>query len=299
MDTDNKIKQLYIDFDKSLTTLYTLYDQLPSITFLQTLTINPAQIMITKCDAEIITHVILLKDTSTTADKKIINLRELNHKKNEALKTFIEVEKREQLNYKKVWEEQIIPCQTTMDRIITETNYCESILHHIDTLLDTYESSLFREKYYTYYEIFNKHLQDKIDIFQSLLISEEYMNTIESEIVSLEKLLVRQTDKDKYEQTILRINKYENKMRLIDESLAQSNVNDIDKYYMNERKQILIDGISDTQLSIYTTSLLVEKTELLLDKNKCKKTYLTTFNEYIKKLIDCLQSNRFRIYSVD
>jgi hypothetical protein len=48
MDTDNKIKQLYIDFDKSLTTLYTLYDQLPSITFLQTLTINPAQIMITK-----------------------------------------------------------------------------------------------------------------------------------------------------------------------------------------------------------------------------------------------------------
>ena len=111
--------------------------------------------------------------------------------------------------------------------------------------------------------------------------------------------MVKQTDRDKYEQTILRIKKYENKIRLIDESLAQSNVNDIDKYYMNERKQILIDGISDTQLSIYTTSLLVEKTELLLDKNKCKKTYLTTFNEYIKKLIDCLQSNRFRIYSVD
>ena len=125
------------------------------------------------------------------------------------------------------------------------------------------------------------------------------MNTIESEIVSLEKLLVRQTDKDKYEQTILRINKYENKIRLIDESLVQSNVNDIDKYYMNERKQILIDGISDTQLSIYATSLLVEKTELLLDKNKRKKTYLTTFNEYIQKLNDCLQSNRFRIYSVD
>ena len=68
---------------------------------------------------------------------------------------------------------------------------------------------------------------------------------------------------------------------------------------MNERKQILIDGISDTQLSIYATSLLVEKTELLLDKNKRKKTYLTTFNEYIQKLNDCLQSNCFRIYSVD
>ena len=87
--------------------------------------------------------------------------------------------------------------------------------------------------------------------------------------------------------------------RLIDESLAQSNVNDIDKYDMNERKQILIDGISDTHLSIYATSLLVEKTELLLDKNKCKKTYFTTFNEYIRKLNDCLQSNSFRIYSVD
>jgi DNA-directed RNA polymerase subunit F len=74
MDTDNKIKQLYIDFDKSLTTLYTLYDQLPPITFLQTLTINPAQIMITKCDAEIIKHVILLKDTSSTTEQKIINL---------------------------------------------------------------------------------------------------------------------------------------------------------------------------------------------------------------------------------
>ena len=297
MDTDNKIKQLYIDFDNLLTTLYTLYEQLPPITFLQTLTINPAQIMITKCDAEVIQHVILLKDTSSTTEQKIINLRELNHKKNEALKTFIEIEKREQLNYKKVWEEQIIPCQTTMDRIITETNHCESILHHIDTLLDTLESSLFREKYYTSYEIFNKHLQDKIYIFQSLLISEEYMNTIESEIVSLEKLLVRH--KDKYEQTMLRINKYENKIRLIDESLAQKNVNDIDKYYMNERKQILIDGISDTHLSIYATSLLVEKTELLLDKNKCKKTYFTTFNEYIRKLNDCLQSNSFRIYSVD
>ena len=88
---------------------------------------------------------------------------------------------------------------------------------------------MFREKYYTSYEIFKKHLQDKIYIFQSLLISEEYMNTIESEIVSLEKLLVRH--KDKYEQTMLRINKYENKIRLIDESLAQKNVNDIDKYY--------------------------------------------------------------------
>ena len=219
-----------------------------------------------------------LESTIARVKTAMDNMQLLMKKKYEENLKFIENEKMMMAITKKIWEEKIIPSAPVIQYIILEIEYCETILNDIDMFLSMNKSIGFRE-------MSNNELEKKrIDWISTLhklkeqikplLIDDDDVNSIENNILELEKKLVLK--KDQYTRYVIEKNECEYEITVIG---AESNIT-----LLKER----ICMISD---NIYGSKISIEMIEISIASKQMEKLYYSGYKEHIQKLNNCVQTN--------
>lgn len=285
----NTIEQLNDTFTKSCNIINELYKKMPGIVLSRP---KPSSIT---TQQKILSAI--KQETDKLTNKQ--NFSELNMKQmtifsnrmTERDLKFIELEKMQLAITKKMCEEKIIPSFSTIERIITEIEYCETILNDMGALIECETSGFLREISNVEFE---KKRTDWISILHKFkekiipqLISDEDIKNIDDNIINLENTLI--VERNKYENQIAQKTEWELALGVIDNVLShmdninENTLNDLDEQYLN-----LKEGIVAKTCNIYGTNIAMERTELMIENKKLKKISLSGFKDYIQKLNNCI-----------
>jgi hypothetical protein len=186
---------------------------------------------------------------------------------------YIELEKMAIAQTKRFWEERMIPSIPTIERLITETEYCETILTDIEALNELETSGLLQqipnaelEKKRIEWISFLHRIKDRI---KSQLLSDDDIRTMDENITLLENTL--EIEKHKYE------NKVELKTNL--------------ESYLNNPMSALKEAIETISNDIISVKTGMERTELMIEHKKIKKMYFSGSKDYIQNLNNCIDKS--------
>jgi hypothetical protein len=267
MDTTKRIEELYLAFAKSQSQIDELYKKLPVLNWSRP---NPA----------ITTQIQTQRQATNTKEdfaKLDLDRKEMEFMMNRMVESdlkFIELEKMGIALTKKFWEEKIIPSIPSIERIITETECCETILTDIEALNELETSGLLRqvpnaelEKKRIEWVSFIHKIKDRI---KPQLISDDDINTMDENIILLENSL-------EYEK-----NKYENKMALKTE---------LETSYLTQPYPAVKEAIATATNHTHGRKIGMERTELMIEHKKIKKMYFSGFKDYIQNLNNCIDKS--------
>ena len=263
----NRNELLYATFAKSCTTINELYEKLPVVNWSR-----PKPSSMTTAE-QLIAMQRETYQVKKLTDLDLTKITLFNNKMNEMDLKYIELEKMAIAQTKKGWEERMIPSIPTIERLITETEYCETILTDIEVLNELETSGLLRETANAELEMkriewvsFLHKIKDRI---KSQLLSDDDIRTMDENIILLENTLE------------IEKNKYENKIALKTE--LETN--------LNNPMPALKEGIATTSHQIISTKMGMERTELMIEHKKIKKMYFSGFKDYIQKLNNCIDES--------
>lgn len=257
----NRTDLLYVTFIKSCNTINELYEKVPLGNWSRPTPITAQQL------------IALQRETYKVKSHLDLDLKEItlfDSKMNEMDLKFIELEKRAISQTKQLWEKIMIPSIPTIERLITETEYCETILNDIEALNELETSGLLRETANAELEKIRIEwvacLHRFKDRIKPQLIYDDDIKTIDKNIMLLEITL--EQEKNKYENKITQKTEWE--------------------LYLNNQIPALKEGIATLTHKIASIRIGMERTELMIEHKKIKKMYFIGFKEYIQKLIDCI-----------
>ena len=263
----NRNELLYATFAKSCTTINELYEKLPVVNWSR-----PKPSSMTTAE-QLIAMQRETYQVKKHTDLDLTKITLFNNKMNEMDLKYIELEKMAIAQTKKGWEERMIPSIPTIERLITETEYCETILTDIEALNELETSGLLRqipnaelEKKRIEWVSFLHKIKDRI---KSQLLSDDDIRTMDENIILLENTLE------------IEKNKYENQIALKTEL----------ETYLNNPMPALKEGIAATSHQIISTKMGMERTELMIEHKKIKKMYFSGFKDYIQKLNNCIDES--------
>jgi hypothetical protein len=265
MDTTKRIEELYLAFAKSQSQIDELYKKLPVLNLSRPIPAITPRIQ-----------------RQATKDKEDFDKLDLDRKEMELMMNrmvesdlkFIELEKMGIALTKKFWEEKIIQSIPSIERIITETEYCETILTDIEALNELETSGLLRQVPNA--ELEKKRIEwvsflNKIkDIIKPQLISDDDIKRMDENIILLENSL-------EYEK-----NKYENKMALKTE---------LESSYLTQPYPAVKEAIATATNHAHGRKIGMERTELMIEHKKIKKMYFSGFKDYTQKLNNCIDKS--------
>lgn len=267
MDSTKQIEELYLAFAKSQSQIDKLYEKLPVVNWSR-----PKPSSMTTAE-QLIAMQRETYQVKKHTDLDLTKITLFNNKMNEMDLKYIELEKMAIAQTKKGWEERMIPSIPTIERLITETEYCETILTDIEALNELEISGLLRqisnaelEKKRIEWISFLHKIKDKI---KPQLISDDDIKTMEENIILLENTLE------------IEKNKNENKIALKTELES----------YLNEPYPALKEAIATTTHQIISTKMGMERTELMIEHKKIKKMYFSGFKDYIQKINNCIDKS--------
>lgn len=256
----NRTELLYATFAKSCNTINELYEKLPVGNWNRpkpsSMTSAEQLIAMQRETHKVINH--------TDLDMKKITL--FNNKMDENDLKLIELEKMAISQTKKNWEERMIPSIPKIEHLITEIEYCETILNDIEALNEIETSGLLRETA-------NAELEKKRIEWVSFLhkfkdkIKSQFINDYDIKHMDENRILLENTlEREK--------NRYENQ-------IAQKTELELN---LNEPYPALKEAIATLTHRIYSTKLGMERTELMIEHKKIKKMYFSGFKDCIQKL---------------
>lgn len=262
----NRNELLYATFAKSCNTINELYEKLPVGNWSRpkpsSMTTAEQLIVMQRETHKVINHL----------DMKKITI--INNKMDENDLKLIELEKMAIAQTKKIWEERMIPSIPKIEHLITEIEYCETILNDIEALNELETSGLLREtanaeleKKRIEWVSFLHKFKDKI---KPQLINDYDIKHMDENIILLENTLEREK------------NKYENK-------IAQKT--ELELGYLNEPYPALKEAIATLNNQIYSTKIGMERTVLMIEHKKIKKMYFSGFKDCIQKLSNCIDKS--------
>lgn len=263
----NRTELLYATFAKSCNTINELYEKVPLGNWSRP---KPSSMTTTE------QLIAMQRETYKVKSHLDLDLKKItvfNSKMNEMDLKYIELEKMAISQTKKFWEERMIPSIPTIERLITETEYCETILNDIEALNELETSGLLREtanaeleKKRIEWVSFLHKFKDRI---KPQLIYDDDIKTMDKNIILLEITL--EQEKNKYENKIAQKTEWE--------------------LYLNNQIPALEEGITTLTHQIDSTKIGMERTELMIEHKKIKKMYFSGFKEYIQKLSNCIDKS--------
>jgi hypothetical protein len=267
MDRTTQIEALYLAFAKSQSQIDELYEKLPVVNWSRpkpsSMTTAEQLIAMQRETYQVKQHT----DIDLTKIKLFANKMYENDLK------YIELEKMAIAQTKRFWEERMIPSIPTIERLITETEYCETILTDIEALNELETSGLLQqvpnaelEKKRIEWISFLHKTKERI---KPQLISDDDIRTMDNNITLLENTL--EIEKNKYEQ------KVELKTNL--------------ESYLNNPMPALKEGIETISNDIISVKTGMERTELMIEHKKIKKMYFSGFKDYIQNLNNCIDKS--------
>jgi len=267
MDSTKQIEELYLAFAKSQSQIDELYEKLPLVNWSR-----PKPSSMTTAEQLIA----MQRETYQVKKHTDIDLTKMKlfaNKMNEMDLKYIELEKMAIAQTKRFWEERMIPSIPTIERLITETEYCETILTDIEALNELETSGLLQqipnaelEKKRIEWISFLHRIKDRI---KSQLLSDDDIRTMDENITLLENTL--EIEKHKYE------NKVELKTNL--------------ESYLNNPMSALKEAIETISNDIISVKTGMERTELMIEHKRIKKMYFSGFKDYIQKLNTCIDKS--------
>jgi hypothetical protein len=267
MDRTIQIEELYLAFAKSQSQIDELYEKLPVVNWSR-----PKPSSMTTAE-QLIAMQRETYQVKKHTDMDLSKMKLFANKMYEMDLKYIELEKMAIAQTKRFWEERMIPSIPTIERLITETEYCETILTDIEALNELETSGLLQqipnaklEKKRIEWNSFLHRIKDRI---KSQLLSDDDIRTMDENITLLENTL--EIEKHKYE------NKVELKTNL--------------ESYLNNPMSALKEAIGTISNDIISVKTGMERTELMIEHKRIKKIYFSEFKDYIQKLNTCIDKS--------
>jgi len=268
MDSTKQIEELYLAFAKSQSQIDELYEKLPVVNWSR-----PKPSSMTTAE-QLIAMQRETYQVKKHTDMDLSKMKLFANKMYEMDLKYIELEKMAIAQTKRFWEERMIPSIPTIERLITETEYCETILTDIEALNELETSGLLQqipnaelEKKRIEWISFLHRIKDRI---KSQLLSDDDIRTMDENITLLENTL--EIEKHKYE------NKVELKTNL-------------ESYLNNPPMPALKEAIETISNDIISVKTGMERTELMIEHKKIKKMYFSGFKNYIQNLNNCIDKS--------
>jgi len=267
MDRTTQIEALYLAFAKSQSQIDELYEKLPVVNWSRP---KPSSM---RTAEQVIAMQRETYQVKKHTDIDLTKMKLFAKKMDEMDLKYIELEKMAIAQTKRFWEERMIPSIPTIERLITETEYCETILTDIEALNELETSGLLQqvpnaelEKKRIEWISFLHKIKDRI---KSQLLSDDDIRTMDENITLLENTL--EIEKHKYEQ------KVELKTNL--------------ESYLNNPMPALKEAIETISNDIISVKTGMERTELMIEHKKIKKMYFSGFKDYIQNLNNCIDKS--------
>ena len=267
MDRTTQIEALYLAFAKSQSQIDELYEKLPVVNWSRP---KPSSM---RTAEQVIAMQRETYQVKKHTDIDLTKMKLFAKKMDEMDLKYIELEKMAIAQTKRFWEERMMPSIPTIERLITETEYCETILTDIEALNELETSGLLQqvpnaelEKKRIEWISFLHKIKDRI---KSQLLSDDDIRTMDENITLLENTL--EIEKHKYEQ------KVELKTNL--------------ESYLNNPMPALKEAIETISNDIISVKTGMERTELMIEHKKIKKMYFSGFKDYIQNLNNCIDKS--------
>ena len=300
MDTTKITEDHFTSFDKANNYIIELYKKLPLLSF----SMKEESFVSTKLDEAISAIVSSVESKNLSSDvpsadrvRDAMFLFDANtKKKNELVLKRIEHESLRAANNKIMWEKEIIPSLPILENIINEIKYCDTILNDVEKFILLNEHGISESKSESKSELcikleekkhsWNKYLNTYRQTSNLFLIKEDYINTIRTDINRVEELLIKR--KASYEKCKISDAKLDKQLSEVNNKLANSN--ESEKYLLTVQKTTLTDCIESRKSTTYHSELLLKELEITLESLKSKKTHLSGYQEYVHKLINCINT---------
>jgi hypothetical protein len=267
MDRTTQIEELYLAFAKSQSQIDELYEKLPLVNWSR-----PKPSSMTTAE-QLIAMQRETYQVKKHTDMDLSKMKLFANKMYEMDLKYIELEKMAIAQTKRFWEERMIPSIPAIERLTTETEYCETILTDIEALNELETSGLLQqipnaelEKKRIEWISFLHRIKDRI---KSQLLSDDDIRTMDENITLLENTL--EIEKHKYEQ------KVELKTNL--------------ESYLNNPMPALKEAIETISNDIVSVKTGIKRTELMIEHKKIKKMYFSGFKDYIQNLNNCIDKS--------
>ena len=267
MDRTTQIEELYLAFAKSQSQIDELYEKLPLVNWSR-----PKPSSMTTAE-QLIAMQRETYQVKKHTDMDLSKIKLFANKMYEMDLKYIELEKMAIAQTKRFWEERMIPSIPAIERLTTETEYCETILTDIEALNELETSGLLQqipnaelEKKRIEWISFLHRIKDRI---KTQLLSDDDIRTMDENITLLENTL--EIEKHKYEQ------KVELKTNL--------------ESYLNNPMPALKEAIETISNDIVSVKTGIKRTELMIEHKKIKKMYFSGFKDSIQNLNNCIDKS--------